>query len=333
MNRFSASVILLALVVILVAGCSSSTPAPAAATATPILATATSVPPTATSIPPTSAPSAIPPTSAATSSGGAGAPGSLSGALAKVKAATAFRMDMQVSANGAFGLTLDQTPTASATPAPSSNQEITLFSISGEVNKKDSHFKMGGFVAAVLGVDPNKGMEIITVGDKSYIHGPVALLGATGDQWYEMPTQQAGAVEPPLTPDTFLQSLSSNGMNPSDFQKTGSESLDNQSCDVYSAGKDVIAKGFQDLGQATGGSNNNQVIDSGDFRFWVCGDGYLHQMRLNVQGHDQNNPAQKGEFTMVMHLNDINGNISIQAPANAQPLQLPSFLNLGTPTP
>ncbi len=320
--------LMLATVALATTACGGSQPAPAA-TALPTTA-ATAVPPTATPAP------AVSTTAAATSAPGGGAlsSGAIGSALQKSEGATAYRVEMQMSGSGAFGTT-GETPAAGETPAPGVSGNFDLLKLSGEVNGNDSHFLMGGLIAAFLGMDPTKGVEVTTVGDKSYIHGPIPLLGANQDAWYVTPAQTASAVKPPLTASSFLQSLTTSGLSPSDVQKSGTESLDNQSCDVYAADKSALQRAFEDVNKQQGGQNqSNEVIDNGDLRFWVCGDGYLHQVRMSVDGHDKTNAAQKGSFLLLMHIWDINNSsISIQAPANAQPLQVPSFFNLGTPTP
>ncbi len=333
--KFHISVLtLLMLLALLASACSGGAPAALQPTEVQSIPTATPaptntpVPPTDTPVPPTQTPAAVATT--ALSGNASGLSGIFGSALDKAKAATVYRVDMQMSARGAFGALSQE-----GTPAPAVNQDVPLFSINGEVKDQDSHFKMQGFIAAFLGADPTKGLEVTTVGSKAYIHGPVPMLGATEDKWYEMPASQASAVKPPLTSQSFLDSLTQSGMNPNDFKKTGTETLDNQSCDVYTGDKDAVMKAFQDVGKAAGGTgDSNQVIDTADFKFWICSDGFMHQVRLSVEGHDKTKPDQKGSFLMLLHLSDLNGSdIQIQAPANAEPLKMPSFLNLGTPTP
>jgi hypothetical protein len=290
-------------------------------------ASATAVPPTATPLPPTAtqAPTASP------SGGTTSTAGSFGTALDKVKGATAYRVDMQVTASGNFGLSAGETPAPNSTPAPA-NQEMTMVSLQGEVSGQDSHFSLQGIFAAFLGADPSKPIEVITAGGKSYIHGPATLLGANEDKWYELPAEESSVAKPPLTPGSLLDSFSASGLNPNEFQKTGTESLDNHSCDVYSGDKASIEKTFKNLGQATGGAALSS-IDSADFRFWVCDDGFLHQVRMAIQGHAQDKPDQKGSFLMQMHIHDIGTDIKIEAPANAEPLKMPSLPSLETPTP
>lgn len=331
-TKFGAIIIATLLLAVLATACGGSTPAPtpaqpqvqptAAAVQPTVAPSPTPVPPTP--VPPTTAPQAAAPTTAPSGQSG----DLFSSALAQAQAATTYRLDMQMTAKGSFAVTAGETVTE-----PTS-VDLPLFGLTGEAKGQDSHFKMTGFIAAFLGTEPDKGIEIISVGDKSYVHGPVQLLGANEDKWYEMPSDSASTVKPPLTSQTFLESFGGNGLNPSDLKKTGTETLDSQTCDVWTADESALEKAFKEIGQQTGGQEDNQVVDAGQFKFWVCRDGYLHQVLLSVDGHNKDKPDEKGSFIVSMHMYDINSpSIQIEAPTGAVPLEVPSFLNMGTPTP
>lgn len=300
------------LITLLVSACGGTTPVSISGTQTPFTATASPLPPTNTPLPTT--------VGYATPSAAGNAFGS---AVEKAKSATSYRLEMEISGKGDLGLTGSETPSSDATPSASPNQDITLMSMKGEVNGQSAHFVLKGLFAAFLGVDPAKSLELISVGDKSYVHGPVPLIGATEDKWYVVPANQASVAKPPLTPDTFLSSFTTSGLNPNDFQKTGTESLDNLSCDVYSGDRAAIDKAFKSLGQSTGGADLSS-IDTAEFKFWICDDGFLHQIRMNVAGHSPDKPDQKGSFLLLMHVSDIGSNIDITAPQNAEELIVPS---------
>ncbi len=298
------------------------------ATATPLAVTATPLPPTATPMPLT-APSA----QATNTAGGIASSSSIFGAaLAKLKNATAYRVELETTGKGSLGLGSAETPAPNTTPLPPANQEVTMISMEGEVNGANSHFKLQGLFAAFLGVEPNKSIEVITIGDKSYIHGPIPLLGAAEDKWYQLDSGEASVAKPPLTPGSFLESFTLTNANASEFKKTATEGLDNRSCDVYSGDKSVIQKAFKDVTQATGGEDLSSV-DSAEFQFWICDDGFLHQIRMSLEGHEKDKPDQKSSFLIQMHIYDMGTDIKIEAPPNAEPLKMPSFFTAGTPTP
>ena len=309
-------------------GCSSISPVLAPLTPSPIPATATLIPAEPTAVPPTSTPLPTAPPSGAITS----ATGIFGAALEKAKSATAYRLELQVTGNGNLGLTGDVTPAANVTPVAPANEEITMISMKGEVTGQESHLSLQGLFAAFLGVDPSKSLEVVTVGGKSYVHGPAAFIGANEDKWYELPTGESSVAEPPLTPNSLLESISATGLDPNDFKKTNTESLDNHSCDVYTGDQATIEKTFKSVGQAAGAGDWSS-IDSADFKLWICDDGFLHQFRMAITAHSQDQPDQKGSFLVQMHIYDFGANIKIEAPTDAEPLKVPSILNLGTPTP
>lgn len=315
--------------------CSVTSPETAPPTVTLVPATATPLPATATPLPPTAPPQppAATPVPATQPAGGSASSGSIFGAaLAKLKSATSYRVELETTGKGSLGLGAEATPAPNTTPPPPANQEVTMISMEGEVNAGNSHFKLQGLFAAFLGVDPDKSIEVITVGDKSYIHGPIPLLGAAEDKWYQLDAGEASVAKPPLTPGSFLESFTLTDANASEFKKTGTEGLDNRSCDVYSGDKSVIQKAFKDVTQATGGEDLS-AVDSAEFQFWICDDGLLHQIRMSLEGHEKDKPDQKSSFLIQMHIYDMGSDIKIEAPPNAEPLKMPSFFSAGTPTP
>jgi hypothetical protein len=321
--RVSLLFLILTTLAVLGAACGSS--GPSLPPSTPM-----AIPPTATKVLPTltAAPTAPP------SSGSPGDNGNLGSALDRIKTATSYRVDMQVTGSGALGAGIGEPPVGNSSTPTATTERMTFLSMQGEVNGPATHFSLQGVFASFLGADPSKPIEFMTIGDKAYIHGPVALIGATGDKWYQLPANESSVAKPPLTPGSLLDVFATNGLNPNDLKNAGAETLDNQSCTVYSGDKAVVERTFEAVGQAVGGGDQGlSTLDSADLRFWVCADGFLHQVRLAVQGHVQDKPDQTGSFLVQMHVHDIGTDIKIEAPANAEPLNMPSFINLGTPTP
>lgn len=303
--------------------------------AAPAAPTATTVPPTAvpTPVPPTAVPTVAVPTTAAPSSGTTSG-GTLLDALTKAKAAQSYRVELQITGQGSFassaGSTTGGTPTTTPSDAP-----VTLVVMKGEVSGKDAHFTLQGLMTALMGIDPEKPFEVISYNGQAYMHGPVPLLGATEDKWYQVPSNAASIAQPPLTPGSFLDSFGETGINPNDFKLSGTESLDGKSCQIYSGDKTAVVNAFSKLGGGTGATQEDlDSIESAEFQFWVCDDNYLHQIRMFIAGHDKNQPDQKGSFLIVMKLTDFDTAITIQPPADAVPLQLPTQIAPEiTPTP
>ena len=239
----------------------------------------------------------------------------LTDAVEKTKNAVSYRVELTMSGNGIFSL--DQ-----STPVPGAAAvEVPLLGLRGEVNGKDDHYLLQGILAAFLGVDPMKGFESMTVGGKAYIHGPVSMLGAMEDKWYALPPDKAQAAQPSVEPVSILESLESAGLTPQDFRLNRTENLDNLTCAIYSGDKDIATKIFQ---ASSGSSSSNITVTAATLQYWVCSDGYFHQMRLVIDGKLADKPDQIGTYTVILHLSDIGTNIVIQAPANAELLTTPT---------
>lgn len=273
--------------------------------------------PTETPLPPTIAPTVVPPTAIPAAPSAQG--GTLVDALNQVKAATTYRVDLSISGQGNFAAGGVPTPEAGAADKP-----VILVVMQGEVKGKDAHFTLQGELTSFLGIDPSKTFEVISSDGKAYLKGPVPLLGATEEKWYLAPEQAASVAQPPLTPGSFLESFGDAGINPADFKETGTEALDNKSCKIFAGDKSAVVNAFSKLGGATGATQEDlDSIDNAEFKFWVCDDGYLHQIKMLIEGHEKDKPDQKGQFEILMKISDFNGDITITPPADAIPLQLP----------
>ena len=314
MKAFSISIVLLFLLTVLISACASPTPTP------------TPVPPTATPVPPTN----VPPTVAAPS-GNPAAEGTLAQALGKARDAKTYRVNLSITGKGNFMAAGGPTPTANA------NEPVTLVTMQGEVNHEDAHFVIQGLLTSFLGIDPTKPFEVISANGNAYVKGPVPLVGATEEKWYQAPPQAASIAQPPLSSAAFLNSFGEAGINPSDFKLSGTETLDGKQCEVYAGDKAAVVNAFNKLGGSTGATQEDlDSIENAEFKFWVCDDGYLHKVKMAIEGHDQTAPTQKGAFELLLQLSDFEGDITINPPADAIPLQLPTAVpqeSVATPTP
>ena len=63
------------------------------------------------------------------------------------------------------------------------------------------------------------------------------------------------------------------------------------------------------------------AIDKAEMSFWLCGDGYMHKLSLDYQGHNSKDATQKGAFKMMLHTWDYNNaSIAIAPPRDAKPM-------------
>jgi SH3-like domain-containing protein len=244
------------------------------------------------------------------------APASTSGdalksALIKTAPITVYRMDMDMIAKGALVNGLGGT-------SAGSSQEESILTLSAAVNGKDAQFTMKGVLSSFMGADPSKGVEFITVAGKSYVHGPLPMIGAKENKRY-VATDAQGLGSMAQSQD--LGALAQADM--SAFKLTGSESLDNRRCEIYGSNDKLsIAKAFQSFGTGTfAGAGDMQGMDWAELKFWVCDDGYFHKLYLSFEGAEKANPANKGGMTMSFHIYDFNAAITITPPAGAVPLE------------
>lgn len=304
-------ILLTGIVVLFVMACS---PAPAP-TVAPV--------PTATLVPTT-----VPATQAPTVAAPAAESGALLDSLNQVKAAKSYRVNLQVTAEGGFAGITGPTPVPGTASTP-----VTLVQMTGEVNEKDAHFTIQGLFMSNLGIEPDQPFEVISHGGNAYLKGPVPLLGAMEEIWYKAPAQAAGVAQPPLTPGAFLESFGETGINPGDFAKAGTESLDGKTCEIYSGDKSAVVNAFTRLGGASGATQEDlDSIDSAEFKFWVCDDGFLHQVKMGIVGHEKEKPEEKGSFEIFMKISDFNTDIQITPPADAKLLELPDLSTPPAPT-
>jgi predicted small lipoprotein YifL len=327
------SVLIAALLALALAACGGSSAPAAAPTAAPAAQSesGTSSAPTADTEAkprPTAAaePTAAPePTAAAepTAASQSGAGVSLADAIAKAKGVKTYRLEMNMFSKGL----LDAMASAGGSNADtgSAGADIPLMNMTGEFDNANSHFTLKGLFAGFLGVDPEKGLEVLSVDGKSYIHGPVPMLGATDAAWYASDENQSSVSKPPMDSSQFLSAFAGENTDLSKFKLAGSESIDGRSCDIYAGDKEATLAAFQ---AANAGSNPGDLgeIKDAEFKFWVCDDSYVHQVQLSLTGTSKEKPDQTVDFKMHFHMYDFDStDIKIEAPADAQPLKAPSI--------
>ncbi len=248
-------------------------------------------------------------------------PGPIQDAWDKSTQAKSMRFIVEMTMKGDLG-----TMPGMTTPM----QEFPLMSMSGETSGKDSHLIMKGFIAMFLTGDPTKSLEMMTVGGKSYVHGPMPLFGAPEDKWYVGGADSGlnmGSSEDPV------QSFKGQNQDWSKFKKTGTEKFDGRSCDVYSADKEAAMEFFNEFSKQSQQSQSLDQLSNAELKVWVCDDGYFHQLRMSMEGSAKDKPNQKVSILMLIHFSDLNANIKITPPPSPAPLKTPAFFNFGTPTP
>ncbi|MEN9933535.1 MAG: hypothetical protein RLZZ387_114 [Chloroflexota bacterium] len=286
------------------------TPAP---TATPVPPTATPVPPTATPAPPTATP--------APAAQGGDAAAAITAGLEQVKQADTYRVSMAMSASG----------NAVQGQAAGGSGPVQLIAVEGDVAGEDSRLRLSGLFSAFMGADPTTGLEMISVGGTSYVRGPAPLLGAAEAAWYELPADGSSPVSS-IEPGQIVGGLTGSDMDLSGFTAAGEEELDGQRCQVYAGDREATMRAFETVGeQGLPGPQGFSEVERAELKFWVCEDGYFHQLVLDMEGlpEGQTEPVA---YTIELRMYDFDADIRVEAPADAQPLQVPG-LELPTPTP
>ncbi len=234
-------------------------------------------------------------------------PGPLQDGWVKSYQAKSLRFELDMQVTGAV---------ANLPGVPNGTRQLDLMNLSGESSGGDSHFTLKGFVVSSLSIDPNKGIELMSVGNKTYLHGPIVPLGAPGDKWYW--GRRRGLWGPDETNPS--QTLSKQNPDWATFTKAGNEKLDGKGCEVYRAGKEASDQFYYDF-TASELPYVVQELDRGETKIWICDDGYMHQLRMDLEGHSLDYPKQKTGLEIRLHFFDQNGNIKITAPADAVPLE------------
>ncbi len=211
-------------------------------------------------------------------------------------------------------------------PGWAQDGKVALIAVSGATKGADSHLAIHGVLAGMLGADPTKGVEFMGVGGKTYLRGPLAFLGITDDKWYVA----TGASQLSLNNASPEQLMAGLDNNPdwTGIRAAGVETLDGMNCKVYIADKAATLDGMKTFGDATKRFPSDLSADAVEFaetKFWVCDDGYFHQMTLNVRAKNKNKPAETVGMAITVHIYDYAGNFEITPPENATPLDLSKF--------
>jgi hypothetical protein len=279
----------------------------------------TAAPPAATVAPPptnTPAPTNTPvPTAIPTPKPISNPKEALTAAFAQVKAAKAYEIAISFKAKGALG---------QGAPTTDPNQEIELLAMKGAISGKNSQISLGGVLAGFLGATDNKAVEFITLDGKNYIKGPVPMLNAPEDKWYELPAGESSPTSG-FSSDQLLGSVENDKLDLSTFTVAGTEKLDGKQCTILKGDKAAIEAAFKDSqnGLPTG---SFKEFSNADLQLWVCEDGYFRKMALEMEGIPEGQ-TEKATIKIEFLLTNFDGDISIKAPADAIPLPVPTPTN------
>jgi hypothetical protein len=225
----------------------------------------------------------------------------LANAFTKTRSATIYRATTELSA----------TPTLTGFTLPAMGPEPVLVLEDDQVNGKNRHTLLKGLLSIFVGADATKGLEVIVVDGKTFVHGPTSLYGAIEDKWYLLDPNKSLGLDFQL--NGFLAEFASSTNGWAHFEKARSGiALDGVTCDLYTAGSSDALAIFGSVLQ----KQSEFIANSGNVEIHVCNDGYVHNMSATVSALEKNNPSITGTANFRYHFSDPNGDIRIPAPAN-----------------
>ncbi len=277
--------------------------------------------PTDTPAPPTATPTLVVQAKPTTEAAGA-----ILAAMDKGRMAKSYRLDIGMSMKGDLG---------QLTAGGAKDQEVSLVSMTGEVNDNNSHITLKGIIGVMFSGDPTKGIEMINIGNKSYVRGPVPLLGAKDNRWYVLAAAQAESTKSKLGSADIYGNFLGKQQDFATLTPAGAESLDGVNCNMYSASKEDAINAFLGLGATPDISREDwsliqKNVKTSEYKVWVCDDGYLHQVRINIDAQDESKSGQAFGMKLSVHAYDFGKDLKISAPPGAIQAVSP-FIQTATP--
>lgn len=207
-------------------------------------------------------------------------------------------------------------------------QPFALLNMEGRTNPDAQQFVMKGYILSMLGGDPERGIEFITVGEKVYVHGPFPYLGANQARWYVSPRPQNTGITDTANPKNILSDFATMGLPT--MRAGEAQTLDGKKCRMFRGDELEAIDYFVNLDpkgnlKSSLGRINGQ-LEKGFFNVTVCDDGYIHHLDMGLTFRANTKAAQTGSIDFNLRLNDMNIIVPIQEPQEAIPLPKPLTL-------
>ncbi|MCU0492845.1 MAG: hypothetical protein MUD01_14735 [Chloroflexaceae bacterium] len=203
----------------------------------------------------------------------------------------------------------------------------TFMSIAGDFDGKNNNFTFSGAVVSMLSGDPSKGIQFATVDGKSYVRGPVPIMGAAEDKWYVLPEGAGAQSQPPIEATSMFNDLKLTDAEYAQIKVGSSEQIDGVSCTAYTGTGTTFEKMFGGLGSSFG------KVNSAEGSFWICSDDYVRKVQIKIDGTAKDKPDQNVALNMLVELSNINGSVKVEAPTDAAELGMPVMPNMPTAKP
>jgi hypothetical protein len=193
--------------------------------------------------------------------------------------------------------------------------ETPYMDAQGELDGAVNHFLFkGGVLNQAFGNAET--VEMVTDGKgKTFVRGAQVLPSMDPKAWYYT---ESGTADPPLTVTDVLDFTDADTDWPTAVD-AGGEQLDGLACQVHAWNPSEGA--VADMVKDADNKDAFNVIDKAEYRVSICGDGYVHRLRLEVLGHAKADANNKGALKLELRLSDIDSKaIKIAVPTDAKPM-------------
>ncbi|GIW01667.1 SH3 domain-containing protein [Roseiflexus sp.] len=238
----------------------------------------------------------------------------LEAALERTSQASSYQMHVSIRAAGVVA-------------GARSAREETLIDYNGEYNGANFAFVMRSPELLRQGIDPTAGITAVYANGVTYAVGPLPIHGVTEPVWYTIGSNAPSFLAPPYRLEDLLRRLG-NALPLAEMTRGRTETIDGRRCTAYQAGPDVAPAALGALGRplvpprATNTSASLDLdIRRGVVQLWLCSDGVLRRVHVIASGNVRQQPSNLFSITFRIDLSNINGRVTITAPAQARALQ------------
>jgi hypothetical protein len=244
----------------------------------------------------------------------------------RTAAAPIYRLAFSVRARGVMADPLARTPPLG---------EVALEDFAGVFVGEDVGLTYRTADAAALGLDRQRGLELLLVKGVTYAIGPLPVTGATEARWYDLGKQPPSPIQPPLHARSALGRLTG-GVDPAGLRRVRFEQLDGKRCALYRGGIPAVTAALIGVDRPVTGETNRSVeqqlsgvkLTRADYLAWVCDDGYIRQIHMSASGYQVRRPAQRFSADVRLRIQDIGSRtLKIVAPGDAITLPPVPVLN------
>jgi hypothetical protein len=238
----------------------------------------------------------------------------LAAALERTAQIAIYQMDVTVRAAGVVA------------GARSAREEV-LIDFRGEYNGADHAFVLRTPDLERQGVDPTAGITAARVNGVTYAPGPLPIHGVTEPVWYGLGSDVPSFLTPPYRLEDMLRRLR-NVLPLAEMARGRTETIDGRRCTAYQSVAEVAPAALGALGRPLippASTNANVPLDlniqRGTVQLWLCNDGMLRRIQAVAAGNVRQQPSQVFSTTFRVDISNINGKVTIAAPAQVRTLQ------------